>query len=77
MSAGQPSAHGLEAQGFRNLKAVHLNLSAPALYERAVARGEGVASAAAQSQAPAQPGQPTLPQPSAPAAPTPAPAATA
>jgi phosphoenolpyruvate carboxykinase (ATP) len=41
MSAGQPGAHGLEAQGFRNLKAVHLNLSAPALYERAVARGEG------------------------------------
>jgi len=35
------SAHGLEKQGFRNLKAVHWNLTAPALYERAVARGEG------------------------------------
>ena len=34
-------AHGLESQGFRNLKAVHWNLSAPELYERAVARGEG------------------------------------
>jgi phosphoenolpyruvate carboxykinase (ATP) len=28
-------------QGFRNLKAVHLNLPAPALYEEAVRRGEG------------------------------------
>jgi phosphoenolpyruvate carboxykinase (ATP) len=36
-----PSAHGLEGQGFRNLKAVHWNLTAPALYERATARGEG------------------------------------
>ena len=36
------SAHGLEKQGFRNLGAVHFNLSAPELYERAVARGEGV-----------------------------------
>ncbi len=36
-----PSAHGLEGQGFRNLKAVHWNLTAPELYERAVARGEG------------------------------------
>ena len=35
------NTHGLEAQGFRNLKAVHANLTAPALYERAVARGEG------------------------------------
>jgi phosphoenolpyruvate carboxykinase (ATP) len=34
-------AHGLESQGFRNLKAVHWNLSAAELYERAVARGEG------------------------------------
>ena len=37
----QPSAYGLENQGFRNLKAVHWNLTAPALYEQAVARGEG------------------------------------
>ena len=36
-----PSAHGLEGQGFRNLRAVHWNLTAPELYERAVARGEG------------------------------------
>ena len=36
-----PSAFGLEQQGFRNLKAVHWNLPAPALYEAAVARGEG------------------------------------
>src|SRR5215472_1089444 len=36
-----PSAHGLEGQGFRNLKAVHWNLTAPELYERAVARNEG------------------------------------
>ncbi len=34
-------AHGLEGQGFRNLKAVNWNLTAPELYERAVARGEG------------------------------------
>src|ERR1700760_2949349 len=34
-------AFGLEAQGFRNLKAVNWNVSAPALYEMAVARGEG------------------------------------
>src|SRR5215469_8608596 len=39
--AGQ-SPQGLEAQGFRNLKAVHWNLTAPELYERAVARGEGM-----------------------------------
>src|SRR5580658_6295617 len=37
----QPSAFGLENQGFRNLKAVHWNLTAPALYEQAIARGEG------------------------------------
>jgi len=37
----QASAHGLEQQGFRNLKAVNWNLSAPALYEEAVRRGEG------------------------------------
>src|SRR3984957_18724488 len=35
------SAYGLEAQGFRNLKAAYFNLSAPALYEEAVRRGEG------------------------------------
>jgi phosphoenolpyruvate carboxykinase (ATP) len=38
---GPTGAFGLEKQGFRNLKAVHWNLSAPALYEAAVARGEG------------------------------------
>jgi len=37
----QPGAHGLEQQGFRNLRTVHWNLSAPALYEQAVIRGEG------------------------------------
>lgn len=31
----------LSRHGFRNLKAVHFNLSAPALYEEAVRRGEG------------------------------------
>ena len=31
----------LARHGFRNLKAVHFNLSAPALYEEAVRRGEG------------------------------------
>ncbi len=36
-----PSAYGLENQGFRNLKAVHWNLTAPALYECATLRGEG------------------------------------
>jgi phosphoenolpyruvate carboxykinase (ATP) len=36
-----PSAYGLENQGFRNLKAAHWNLTAPELYERAVADGEG------------------------------------
>src|SRR6201985_37158 len=35
------SAFGLEALGFRNLKAVNWNLSAPALYEESVRRGEG------------------------------------
>jgi phosphoenolpyruvate carboxykinase (ATP) len=39
MSNDGPS--GLEQQGFRNLKKVHWNLSAPELYEIAVARGEG------------------------------------
>jgi phosphoenolpyruvate carboxykinase (ATP) len=34
-------AHGLEKQGFRNLKSVLWNLPAAALYEQAVARGEG------------------------------------
>src|ERR1700753_1349411 len=38
---GQAGAFGLEGHGFRNLKAVNWNLSAPALYERAVAAGEG------------------------------------
>src|SRR5882724_5391329 len=41
MSNDGPSAYGLEAQGFRNLKAVHWNLAAPRLYEIAVGRGEG------------------------------------
>lgn len=41
MSDGRPSAFGLEQHGFRNLKAVNWNLSAPDLYERAIARGEG------------------------------------
>jgi phosphoenolpyruvate carboxykinase (ATP) len=36
-----PSAHGLEGQGFRNLKAVDWNMTASELYERAVAHGEG------------------------------------
>ncbi|HEY4275216.1 MAG TPA: phosphoenolpyruvate carboxykinase (ATP), partial [Rhizomicrobium sp.] len=35
------SAFGLEAHGFRNLKTVNWNLTAPALYEEAVRRGEG------------------------------------
>ena len=34
-------AHGLENQGFRNLKTVHWNLSAPVLCEMALLRGEG------------------------------------
>ena len=41
MSNDGPSAYGLEQQGFRNLKAVHWNLTAPALYQQAIARGEG------------------------------------
>jgi phosphoenolpyruvate carboxykinase (ATP) len=41
MSNDGPSAYGLEEQGFRNLKAVFWNLTAPRLYEIAVARGEG------------------------------------
>jgi len=41
MSNDGPSAYGLEEQGFRNLKAVQWNLTAPSLYEIAVARGEG------------------------------------
>ncbi len=36
------SAFGLERHGFADLKAVHFNLSAPALYEEAVRRGEGL-----------------------------------
>ncbi|HEX4273626.1 MAG TPA: phosphoenolpyruvate carboxykinase, partial [Rhizomicrobium sp.] len=35
------SAFGLGRHGFRNLKAVHHNLSAPVLYEESVRRGEG------------------------------------
>jgi phosphoenolpyruvate carboxykinase (ATP) len=35
------TAYGLGRHGFRNLKAVSWNLSAPALYEEAVRRGEG------------------------------------
>jgi phosphoenolpyruvate carboxykinase (ATP) len=35
------SAFGLERHGFRNLKGVNFNLTAPALYEEAVRRGEG------------------------------------
>jgi phosphoenolpyruvate carboxykinase (ATP) len=37
---GRAGAHGLEQQGFRNLAAVHKNLTAPELYERAILRGE-------------------------------------
>jgi phosphoenolpyruvate carboxykinase (ATP) len=40
-NSGPHNAWGLERQGFRNLKAVNWNLSAPALYEEAVRRGEG------------------------------------
>src|SRR6476620_10112188 len=39
------TAHGLGRHGFRNLKCVHWNLSAPALYEEAVRRGEGQVAA--------------------------------
>ncbi|HEY0282446.1 MAG TPA: phosphoenolpyruvate carboxykinase [Rhizomicrobium sp.] len=38
---GQAGAFGLEAQGFRNLKAVHWNLAPAILYEHAITRGEG------------------------------------
>ncbi len=38
---GRIDAFGLEAQGFRNLKRVHWNLAPAALYEEAMARGEG------------------------------------
>jgi len=38
---GPQNTWGLERQGFRNLKAVNWNLTAPALYEEAVRRGEG------------------------------------
>jgi phosphoenolpyruvate carboxykinase (ATP) len=38
-------AFGLGRHGFRNLKAVNWNLSAPALYEEAVRRGEGQVAA--------------------------------
>ena len=34
-------AFGLEAHGFRNLRAAHWNLAPAALYEHAIARGEG------------------------------------
>ena len=36
------TALGLSRHGFRNLKGVNFNLSAPALYEEAVRRGEGM-----------------------------------
>src|SRR6478736_2209212 len=39
------TAFGLGRHGFRNLKAVNWNLSAPALYEEAVRRGEGQVAA--------------------------------
>src|ERR1700733_10139318 len=35
------TVYGLGRHGFRNLEAVNFNLSAPALYEEAVKRGEG------------------------------------
>jgi phosphoenolpyruvate carboxykinase (ATP) len=35
------SAFGLEAQGFRKLRAAHWNLTAPELYEQSLARNEG------------------------------------
>src|ERR1700743_2113233 len=41
MSNNGPSAHGLEGQGFRNLKSVNWNLTPARLYEIAIARGEG------------------------------------
>ncbi|MCX7281851.1 MAG: phosphoenolpyruvate carboxykinase [Alphaproteobacteria bacterium] len=36
------TAFGLSRHGFRNLKGVNFNLSAPALYEEAIRRGEGM-----------------------------------
>jgi phosphoenolpyruvate carboxykinase (ATP) len=39
------SAFGLAGHGFRNLKGVHFNLSAPALCEEALRRGEGQVAA--------------------------------
>ena len=39
------TAFGLGPHGFRNLKAVNWNLSAPSLYEEAVRRGEGQVAA--------------------------------
>jgi phosphoenolpyruvate carboxykinase (ATP) len=41
MSKNGPNAHGLEHQGFRNLKAVNWNVTPARLYEIAIARGEG------------------------------------
>ena len=41
MAQDGQQAFGLEAQGFRGLRAVHPNLPAAQLYELAVARGEG------------------------------------
>src|ERR1700743_272923 len=35
------TAHGLEQQGFRNLKSVRWNLTPAELYETAIQRGEG------------------------------------
>jgi phosphoenolpyruvate carboxykinase (ATP) len=40
-SMGGRSSHGLEHHGLHGLKEIYWNLSAPALYEHAVARGEG------------------------------------
>src|SRR5215469_12563459 len=41
MSNSGRDAHGLEQQGFRNLKSVHWNLTPAELYEHALARREG------------------------------------
>jgi phosphoenolpyruvate carboxykinase (ATP) len=41
MSNDASSAHGLESQGFRNLKSVRWNLTPAELYEIAIQRGEG------------------------------------
>ncbi len=40
-TSDRAGASGLEAQGFRNLKTVHWNLSVPELYEESIRRGEG------------------------------------